>query len=36
MEEQHWPAADVNTESVDEAKRVQKAMIGKEVIPEMD
>jgi len=36
MEEQLWLATDTNTERVHEEKRVEKAMMGKHVVPEMD
>jgi len=36
MEEQLWLATDTNAESVHEEKRVEKAMMGKHLIPNMD
>jgi len=36
MEEQLWLASDANAESVHEVKRVEKAMMGKHVVPDMD
>jgi len=36
MEEQLWLATDANAESVHEEKRVEKAMMGKHVVPEID
>jgi len=36
MEEQLWLATDANAESVHEEKRVEKGMMGKHVVPEID
>jgi len=36
MEEQLWLATDANAESVHEEKRVEKAMMGKHVVPDMN
>ena len=36
MEEQLWLATDANAESMHEEKRVEKAMMGKHVVPDID